>query len=155
MDEVRQRDHRQGYALEELTVGMQASYRHTLSDADIVAFAELTGDHNPLHLDEEFARRTRFKGRIAHGMLSASFISTVIAQLPGPGTIYLSQSLNFRAPVRIGDTVEAQATVTEIDAAKKRVRLATVCRVGTVVVIDGEALVVVPSRAGVAPDVRS
>jgi 3-hydroxybutyryl-CoA dehydratase len=149
MDEVRRTDPRQGYAFEELSVGMQASYRHTLGEADIAAFAELTGDHNPLHLDEEFARQTRFKGRIAHGMLSASFISTVIAQLPGPGTIYLSQSLNFRAPVRIGDTVEAQATIVEIDAAKKRVRLATVCRVGTTVVIDGEALVIVPMRSPV------
>lgn len=147
MDDVRQSvAPRQGYALEELVVGMTASYFHTLSEADVVDFADLTGDHNPLHLDEEFAKRTRFKGRIVHGMLTASFLSTVVAIMPGPGTIYLSQSLAFHAPVRIGDTVEAHVTVTEINAAHKRVHLKTVCRVGDQVVIDGEALVMVPSR---------
>jgi len=147
MDDVRQSvAPRQGYALEELVVGMTASYFHTLSESDVVDFADLTGDHNPLHLDEEFAKRTRFKGRIVHGMLTASFLSTVVAIMPGPGTIYLSQSLAFHAPVRIGDTVEAHVTVTEINAAHKRVQLKTVCRVGDKVVIDGEALVMVPSR---------
>lgn len=147
MDDVRQSvAPRQGYALEDLVVGMTASYFHTLSESDVVDFADLTGDHNPLHLDEEFARRTRFKGRIVHGMLTASFLSTVVAIMPGPGTIYLSQSLAFHAPVRIGDTVEAHVTVTEINAAHKRVRLKTLCRVGDKVVIDGEALVMVPSR---------
>ena len=147
MDEVRQSvAPRQGYALEELVVGMTASYFHTLTEADVVEFADLTGDHNPLHLDEEFAKRTRFKGRIVHGMLTASFLSTVVAIMPGPGTIYLSQSLAFHAPVRIGDTVEAHVTVAEINAAHKRVRLKTVCRVGDTVVIDGEALVLVPTR---------
>ena len=149
MDDVRNRvSARQGYALEDLTVGMTASFFHTLTDADVRLFADLTGDHNPLHLDETFAQKTRFKGRIAHGMLSASFISTVVAILPGPGTIYLSQSLAFRAPVRIGDTVEAQVTVTEIEPAKRRVHLKTVCRVGDTVVIDGEALVLVPVHHG-------
>lgn len=147
MDDVRLRDDRQaGYALEELTVGMTAAYTHTLTDQDVLAFADLTGDHNPLHLDEDFARKTRFKGRIAHGMLSASFISTVLAILPGPGTIYLGQTLAFKAPVRIGDTVEARATILDIQPEKGRVRLKTVCRVGDMVVIDGEATVVVPSR---------
>ncbi|MGA2088190.1 MAG: MaoC family dehydratase [Stellaceae bacterium] len=147
MDDVRQSvAPRQGYALEELVVGMTASYFHTLTETDVVDFADLTGDHNPLHLDEEFAKRTRFKGRIVHGMLTASFLSTVVAIMPGPGTIYLSQSLAFHAPVRIGDTVEAHVTVTEIHAAHKRVHLKTVCRVGDQVVIDGEALVMVPSR---------
>jgi 3-hydroxybutyryl-CoA dehydratase len=109
MDDVRQSvAPRQGYALEDLVVGMTASYFHTLTEADVIDFADLTGDHNPLHLDEEFAKKTRFKGRITHGMLTASFLSTVVAIMPGPGTIYLSQSLSFRAPVRIGDTVEAQ-----------------------------------------------
>ncbi len=94
MDDVRQSvAPRQGYALEELVVGMTASYFHTLTETDVVDFADLTGDHNPLHLDEEFAKRTRFKGRIVHGMLTASFLSTVVAIMPGPGTIYLSQSL--------------------------------------------------------------
>jgi 3-hydroxybutyryl-CoA dehydratase len=148
MDDVRQSvAPRQGYALEDLVVGMTASYFHPLTEADVVEFADLTGDHNPLHLDEAFAKKTRFKGRIAHGMLTASFLSTVVAIMPGPGTIYLSQSLFFRAPVRIGDTVEAQVTVAEIDAPHKRVRLKTVCRVGDTVVIEGEALVLVPSRA--------
>ena len=147
MDDVRQSvAPRQGYALEELVVGMTASYFHTLTDADVIDFADLTGDHNPLHLDEEFAKRTRFKGRIVHGMLTASFLSTVVAIMPGPGTIYLSQSLAFHAPVRIGDTVEAHVTVAEINAPHKRVQLKTVCRVGDTVVIDGEALVMVPSR---------
>lgn len=147
MDDVRQVvSPRQGYALEDLVVGMSASYFHTLTEADVIDFADLTGDHNPLHLDEAFAKKTRFKGRITHGMLTAAFLSTAVAIMPGPGTIYLSQSLSFRAPVRIGDTVEAQVTVTEIDAAKKRVTLKTVCRVGDTVVLDGEALVLVPSR---------
>ncbi len=147
MDDVRQSvAPRQGYALEELVVGMTASYFHSLTEADVIEFADLTGDHNPLHLDEEFAKRTRFKGRIVHGMLTASFLSTVVAIMPGPGTIYLSQSLAFHAPVRIGDTVEAHVTVAEITAAHKRVRLKTVCRVGDTVVLDGEALVMVPSR---------
>ena len=151
MDDFRQRvTARQAYALEDLTVGMTASYFHTVTDADIRQFADLTGDHNPLHLDEEFAKTTRFKSRIAHGMLSASFLSTVIAILPGPGTIYLSQTLAFRAPVHIDDTIEAQVTVADIDAAKKRVRLKTVCRVGDLVVIDGEAVVMVPSRKNAA-----
>lgn len=147
MDDVRRRaDRRPGYALEDLTVGMTASYTHTLTDRDIHAFADLTGDHNPLHLDEDFARTTRFKGRIAHGMLSASFFSTVLAILPGPGTIYLGQTLAFKAPVRIGDTVVARATVTDILPEKARVRLKTVCSVGETVVIDGEATVIVPRR---------
>jgi len=160
MDEVRQSvAPRQGYALEELVVGMTASYFHTLTDTNVVEFADLTGDHNPLHLDEEFAKRTRFKGRVVHGMLTASFLSTVVAIMPGPGTIYLSQSLFFHAPVRIGDTVEAQVTVTEINAVHKRVQLKTVCRVGDKVVLDGEALVLVPTREAkarsMAPGLRS
>jgi 3-hydroxybutyryl-CoA dehydratase len=151
MDDVRQKlASRAPYVIEDLTVGMTAAYFHTLTDAHIHLFADLTGDHNPLHLDEAFAKQTRFKGRIAHGMLSASFLSTVIAMLPGPGTIYVTQNLSFRAPVRIGDTIEAHVTVLEIDLATKRVRLKTQCRVGETVVIDGEAEVIVPSR-GAAP----
>jgi len=146
MDDVLHRDARRAYALEDLTVGMTASYRHTITDADVRTFADLTGDHNPLHLDEDFARTTRFKGRVAHGMLTASYFSTVIAILPGPGTVYLSQSLAFRAPVRIGDTVEARVTVTDIIRDKGRVVLKTVCTVGDKVVVDGEAVALVPSR---------
>jgi 3-hydroxybutyryl-CoA dehydratase len=147
MDDVPQRTVRRAYRLDELSVGMTASYRHTITDRDVHVFADLTGDHNPLHLDEVFAQTTRFKGRIVHGMLTASYFSTVLAMLPGPGTIYLSQSLYFRAPVRIGDTVEAQITVAEIVPEKGRVLLTTVCRVGDTVVLDGEATALVPKSA--------
>jgi len=147
MDDVRQRPRNRSYALEELTIGMTASYVHTITDADVHAFADVTGDHNPLHLDEEFARKTRFKGRIVHGMLTASYFSTVLAILPGPGTIYLGQTLSFRAPVRIGDTVEARVTVTAINAEKRRLTLKTVGLVGDTVVVDGEALAMVPAKA--------
>jgi 3-hydroxybutyryl-CoA dehydratase len=147
MDDVPRRGGARAYTLEELAIGMAATYRHTLTDHDVHVFADLTGDHNPLHLDEDFARTTRFKGRIVHGMLTASFFSTALAILPGPGTIYLSQSLRFRAPVRIGDTVEAVVTVAEIVPEKGRVLLATVCRVGDNIVLDGEALALVPKRA--------
>ena len=145
MDDVLHREVRRAYTLEDLSIGMTASYAHTITDADVHAFADLTGDHNPLHLDEEFARTTRFKGRVAHGMLTASFFSTALAILPGPGTVYLSQSLAFRAPVRIGDTVEARVTVSEIRD-KGRVLLKTVATVGDTVVVDGEAMAMVPSR---------
>ncbi len=136
-----------GYALEDLAVGMTEAYEHTVTEADVVKFADISGDHNPVHLDEAYARTTRFKGRIVHGILSASFLSTTIAsRLPGPGTIYLTQNLSFRAPVRIGDKVEARVTVTEIIRDRARVMLKTVCRVGDTVVIDGDALVMVPPR---------
>ena len=147
MDDVLRRGTRRAYALEELIVGMSASYCHTITEDDVRTFADVTGDHNPLHLDEAFAQATRFKGRIVHGMLTASYFSTALAILPGPGTIYLSQSLHFRAPVRIGDTVEARVTVTEIVGDKGRVVLKTECRVGDTVVVDGEAMALVPKRA--------
>ena len=148
MDDVRRRDaERVGLALEDLSVGMTDVYERVVTAADVRMFAEASGDHNPVHLDEEFARATRFNGRIVHGMLSASFISTAIAaKLPGPGTIYLTQNLSFRAPVRIGDTVEARVTITDIIREKGRVLLSTVCRVGETVVIDGNAMVLVPAR---------
>lgn len=148
MDDVRAADKNAvGYALEDLSVGMTASFEHVVSEADVIQFADISGDHNPVHLDEAYAQTTRFKGRIVHGILSASFLSTTIAsRLPGPGTIYLTQNLSFRAPVRIGDKVEARVTVTEIIPEKARVVLKTVCRVGDTVVIDGDALVMVPSR---------
>jgi 3-hydroxybutyryl-CoA dehydratase len=136
-----------GYSLEDLSVGMTAAYERVVTETDVVQFAGISGDHNPVHLDEAFARTTRFKGRIVHGILSASFLSTAIAsRLPGPGTIYLTQNLSFRAPVRIGDTVEARVTITDIIRDKARVVLKTVCRVGDIVVIDGDALVMVPAR---------
>lgn len=137
-----------GFCVEDLSVGMTASYERTVTEADIVLFAGVSGDDNPVHLDEAYAAGTIFKGRIAHGLLSAGYISTVIGtRLPGPGTIYMSQTLRFKAPVRIGNTVEARVTVTAIDAARKRVTLDTVCSVGGAAVIEGEAVVMVPSRA--------
>ncbi len=134
-----------GYAMEDLSVGMTALFAKTVTEADIVLFAGISGDINPVHLNHEFASETIFEGRIAHGLLTASFISTVIGtKLPGPGAIYLKQSLNFKAPVRAGDTVNARATITAIDANKRRVVLETVASVGDKVVLDGEALVMVP-----------
>jgi len=137
-----------GYFLEDLSVGMSASYARTVTEADLVLFAGISGDHNPIHMDERYAAKTHFGGRIVHGMLSASFLSTAIAsKLPGPGTIYLKQNLTFRAPVRIGDTVEAQVTVMDIIRERARVVLKTVCQVDETVVIDGDALVMVPARS--------
>ena len=134
-----------GYAIEELSVGMTALFAKTVTEADIVLFAGISGDINPVHLNHEFAAETIFEGRIAHGLLTASFISTVIGtRLPGPGAIYLKQSLNFKAPVRAGDTVKARATITAIDTQRRRVVLSTVASVGDKVVLDGEALVLVP-----------
>ncbi len=140
-------DDRRGYCLEDLSVGMSEAFAKTVTDADIVGFADITGDTNPLHLDQDFAAGTMFKGRIAHGMLSAGFISAVLGtRLPGPGCIYLSQSLRFRAPVMIGDHVEASVTVKEVNQDKQRIILDTVCKVGDKVVIDGEAMLMVARR---------
>ena len=139
----------EGACLEDLEIGQTAELRRTVTAPDVEAFAAVTGDANPVHLDEAYAAATPFKGRIAHGMLSAGFISTVLGtKLPGPGAIYLSQSLKFKAPVRPGDTVRARATVTAIVPEKRRVTLATTCHVGDTLVIEGEAVVMVPSRAG-------
>jgi len=136
-----------GFFLEDLKVGMTASYAKTVTEADVVLFAGISGDTNPVHLNEEFAKETMFQGRIAHGMLSASFISTVLGtKLPGPGAIYLSQNLKFKAPVRTGDTVSATATITDIVPEKKRVVMQTVCLVRNQVVLEGEAIVMVPAR---------
>lgn len=134
-----------GYMFEDLEVGMTAIYSRTVTESDIVLFCGISGDTNPIHLDREYAARTQFGGTIAHGMLSASFISTVIGtKLPGPGAIYVSQNCRFKAPVRAGDTVRARATITEILPGRRRVMLKTVCTVGDTVVIDGDAEVLVP-----------
>jgi 3-hydroxybutyryl-CoA dehydratase len=148
MDDFRgRRSDLDGYCLEDLSVGMSARYARTVTEADLVLFAGVSGDSNPVHMNETYAMSTPFKGRIVHGMLSASFLSTAIAtKLPGPGSIYVSQNLKFRAPVRIGDTVEARVTVTEIVPGKRRVVLQTTCSVGETVVIDGDATVMVPTR---------
>lgn len=138
-----------GYDFEDLSVGMTATFAKTITEADIVLFASVSGDNNAMHINEEFAQASQFKGRIAHGMLSASVISAAIAgRLPGPGTIYLSQNLRFKAPVRPGDTVHAIVTIKEIMPEKRRVSLTTICTVGGKVVIDGDALVMPTTRAG-------
>ncbi len=138
-----------GYVLEDLSLGLSAERSHVVTEADITAFAEVSGDFNPVHMDEAFAQTTPFKGRIAHGMLSAAYISALLAgELPGPGAVYMSQSLRFRRPVRIGDEVTTKITVTAIDAEKARVTLDTVCTVAGKAVLEGEAMVMAPRRAG-------
>ncbi|MCZ4281737.1 MaoC family dehydratase [Kiloniella laminariae] len=138
----------QGYYLEDLSAGMEASFAKTVTEADIVLFSGISGDTNPVHINEELARTSVFEGRIAHGMLTASFLSAVLGtKLPGPGSIYLSQSLKFKAPVRIGDTVTATARVKEVIVEKKRVVLETFCQVSGKTVLEGEAVIMVSSRA--------
>lgn len=137
-----------GYYIEELSEGMSAVYAKTVTEADLVMFAAVSGDMNPLHINEEFASQTIFKGRIAHGIISASFISAAVAtKLPGPGSIYLGQTLKFKAPVRIGDTVNVRVTVKQLIPERKRVVLDTVCTVRDTVVVEGEAMVMVESKA--------
>jgi 3-hydroxybutyryl-CoA dehydratase len=136
-----------GHDFDDLAPGMSATFAKTITEADIVLFARASGDNNAIHINEEFAQATPFKGRIAHGMLTASVISAAIAgRLPGPGTVYLGQNLRFKAPVRPGDTVQATVTVKELVAEKRRVALTTVCTVKGKVVIEGDALVMVPGR---------
>ncbi|GBF25087.1 (R)-specific enoyl-CoA hydratase [bacterium MnTg02] len=136
-----------GYYFEELEVGMEASYVKIITAEDIDAFAVLSGDDNPIHLDEDFASRSIFKKRIAHGILTASFISTVLGtRLPGPGCIYVSQSLNFRAPVHIGDEVVAQVRVQDLIQKRRRAVICCDCSVNGGTVLDGEAVLMVPSR---------
>jgi 3-hydroxybutyryl-CoA dehydratase len=131
---------------EDLSVGMTEVLSKTISSADVVGFAQLTGDRNPIHLSEHFAAKTSFGRRIAHGLYTASLISAVLGtRLPGPGAIYISQTLNFRAPVRIGDTVDVTVTVVGLNPDRQRATLTCVCRVGDDVVLEGEALVKVPS----------
>jgi 3-hydroxybutyryl-CoA dehydratase len=135
------------YFMEDLALGLSAEYRKTITETDVVLFAGISGDNNPMHIDEEYAAKTRFEGRIAHGMLSASLISTIIGtRLPGAGAIYMGQNLKFLKPVKIGDTVMALVTVLELFQEKQRVRLLTECWVRGVKVIDGDALVWVPRR---------
>ena len=135
------------YDVEDWTVGMTAEIAKTITDADIVLVAGVSTDVNAVHMDEEFGKTTMFGGRIAHGMLSASLLSAVLGnRLPGPGVIYMSQSLRFRAPVRPGDTVHAKVTVKEVLVDKGRVVLDTICTVGDQVVIDGEATLMPTSR---------
>lgn len=142
MSEVKQ------YYLEDLAVGMTADYHRVVTEDMIESFADVSGDYNPLHLDEEYAKSTMFNGRIAHGILGASFISKIFGtEMPGKGSVYISQTLRFLAPVRIGDTVTTTVEVVDINREKKRVAFKSRCRVDRTVVIDGDATILVPSRA--------
>ena len=132
---------------EDLSVGMSENLSKTIAASDVVGFAQVTGDRNPIHLSEHFAAKTPFKTRIAHGLYTASLISAVLGtRLPGPGAVYISQTLNFRAPVKIGDTVEVSVAVAELLPERRRARLACLCKVGDEIVLDGEAWVKVPSK---------
>jgi 3-hydroxybutyryl-CoA dehydratase len=136
-----------GCFFEDLHIGMTAVFSKTITDADILLFSAVSGDTNPAHLDEEFARTTAFEGRVAHGMLTASLFSTLVGtKLPGPGCMYMGQTLKFLAPVRAGDTVFARVTVRELLPDKNRVVLDTTCKVGDKLVVAGEAVLKVPRR---------
>ena len=138
----------QGYFFEDLQIGQTASVGKTITEADILLYAAVSTDTNPIHIDAEAAKSSIFGERIAHGMLSAGLISAVLGtRLPGPGAVYVSQTLNFRAPVRIGDTVEVTVVVAELFPERLRARLTCICRVKNDIVLDGEALVKVPSQA--------
>jgi 3-hydroxybutyryl-CoA dehydratase len=133
---------------EDLSVGMAETLSKTISSSDVVGFAQLTGDRNPIHLSEHFAAKTQFGRRIAHGLYTASLISAVLGtRLPGPGAIYISQTLNFHAPVKIGDEVTVKVAVVELIPDRCRARLACTCMVDNEIVLDGEALVKVPALA--------
>lgn len=135
------------YTIDDLKPGMSESFTKTVTERDIELFGEVSGDTNPVHFDENFAKTTPFKTRIAHGMLSASYISTVLGmKMPGPGTIFQSFSARFKAPVRIGDTATAICTVREVVAEKRRIVFDCVCKVGDTVVVEGEATVMPPAR---------
>ena len=137
------------YSFEELELDMQASVENVVREDDIQAFAKISGDHNPVHLDETYALATPFKGRISHGMLTASYISAAFGMsLPGPGAIYVTQTLNFRRPVRIGDRIRTTVTVAELLPAKRRVRFVCECvNEEGKVVLEGEAMLMVPERS--------
>lgn len=133
--------------IEDIEIGMKRHLHKVVTDRDIEMFAEVSTDHNPVHLDEDYAHDTIFEGRIAHGMLTAGLISAVIGeQLPGHGTVYLGQTLKFLAPVRPGDLVKAEVEVTAIDHAKRRVTMDTYCEIDGKKVLKGEATVLAPSR---------
>lgn len=147
MDDTRLNEALEGYHIDELTIGMTAVFAKTITEADIVLFAGTSGDMNPIHVNDIYAKGTRFKGRIAHGFLTGSLISTCLGmKLPGPGCIYANQNMSFQAPVRPGDTVEARVTIVDIDKETRRVTLETVASVDDTVVIDGEAVMIVPKR---------
>lgn len=134
-------------AFEDLQIGQEAAIRQIVSEDDVKRFAQLTGDTNPIHLNEAYAANSRFGGRIAHGLYTASLISAVFGtKLPGPGAVYLSQTMKFRAPVFIGDEVTALVEITALDPARQRATFFCTCSVGDKVVLDGEAQIMVPTR---------
>jgi 3-hydroxybutyryl-CoA dehydratase len=136
-----------GYFFEDLHLGQTATLSKTITEVDILMYSAVSLDTNPIHMDDEAARQSRFGGRVAHGMLSAGLISALLGtRLPGPGTIYLRQSLSFRAPVMIGHTVRAIVEITDLNPPRKSATLRTRCLVMEDVVIDGEAIVLVPTR---------
>jgi 3-hydroxybutyryl-CoA dehydratase len=135
------------YYIDELKPGMSESFEKTVTERDIELFGEVSGDMNPVHFDEGYARKTIFRGRIAHGVLCLSYMSTVLGmKIPGPGTIFMSASASFKAPVRIGDTVVTTCTVREVVPEKRRVVFDCLCKVGEATVVVGEALVMAPAR---------
>jgi len=134
------------YYIDDMKPGLAESFTKTVSERDIELFGEVSGDFNPVHFDEAFAKTTVFRGRVAHGVLSASFLSTVLGtKLPGPGAIFISLNVRFKAPVRIGDTVTATCTVREV-LPKRRVAFDCVCKVGDTVVVEGDAVAMPPMR---------
>ncbi len=136
-----------GIPIEDIKVGMSASYSQTITDADIKNFAGISGDNNPVHMSDEYAMASRFGKRIAHGLISASFFSSLFGtRLPGEGCVYVSQNLNFKRPVYIGDTVTASVTVKTVLQDRNRVVFDTVCKVKNKVVIDGEAVLYIPDK---------
>lgn len=140
-----------GLCFEDLTIGMVEALSHKVEDKDVVGFAELSGDHNPIHLNEDYAKTTRFGARIAHGLYTASLFSALIGmKLPGPGAVYLSQTLHFKAPVKLGDEVTVSVEVVELTAKGRRCKLRCEAKVAGGLVLEGEALVMVPSRESAA-----
>jgi 3-hydroxybutyryl-CoA dehydratase len=136
---------KESYNINEVEIGMKASYSQTITDSDVKQFAAVSGDRNPVHMDDEYAEKSRYKTRIAHGLLSASFFSSLFGtQLPGKGCVYVSQNLNFKRPVYLGDTVTAIVEVINIDIKKKRVFFTTKCLVKNKIVIDGSAELYIP-----------
>jgi len=131
--------------LEQISIGMTASYSQTVTDSDIKGFAGISGDRNPVHVDEVYAENSRYKKRIAHGLMTASYFSALFGtKIPGEGCVYVSQSLNFKRPVYIGDTVTATVEVTKVDMDKKRVFFKTTCKVNNKIVTDGDAEIFIP-----------
>jgi len=133
--------------IDRIEVGMSAFYSQTITDADVKSYAGISGDRNPVHLDDVYAEESRFGARIAHGLLSAGFFSAIFGtRLPGPGCVYASQNLDFKRPVYIGDTVKAEVTVLSVDRDSRKVKFRTACYVKKKIVIDGQAELYIPVK---------